>query len=160
MSYDDDELGADDLDALLGATEILGAAPAPRNVRGPGGGTARVQETQGRLQRILAGIERKVVAASGGNAEVKINVSDPFRADRVVIGDNALDLDLISFLVGTKNLIINGDPVSCYCFARDAIGTELRGYTAQPGVGLTLRFSNPTAAPITTSGGVFGVALA
>lgn len=156
MAFDDDELGADDLDALLGATEILGGASKPRT---QGGGT-RVQETQGRLQRILAGVERKIVAPNGGNAEVKINVSDPFRADRVVIGDNALDLDLVSFLVGTKNLVINGDPVSCYCFARDAIGTELRGYTAQPGVGLTLRFQNNTTAPITTSGGVFGVALA
>lgn len=155
MAYDDEELGADDLDALLGATEILGAAPK-RQIQG----NPRVQQTEGRLQRILAGIERKPVAPNGGAAEVKINVSDPFRADRVVIGDNALDLDLISFLVGTKNLVINGDPVSCYCFARDAIGTELRGYTAQPGVGLTLRFQNNTTASIMTSGGVFGVALA
>lgn len=123
-----------------------------------GAGNPRVRNTGGNLQRIMAGITRQSIAAAG-TADIPITVSEPFRPERIVFGTAAQALDLNNFRIGTKSLNVSNDPISGNCFAEDAVNTHVVGYTAQAGVGFTFSFVNNTAGAITTSGGVFGLAL-
>ena len=65
-------------------------------------------------------------------------------------------LRLVNFVVGTKNMNVNGQPIPCNLFSEHSQISAITGYTAQRGVGVDLSFANPTAAPIDVSGAFFG----
>lgn len=123
-----------------------------------GAAQARVKQTGGNIQRIMAGIQRQSIAAAG-TADLAITVSEPFRPERLVLATAAQALDLNNLRIGTKSLNVSNNPISGNCFAEDAVNTHVVGYTAQAGVGFTLSLVNNTAGAITTGGGVFGLAL-
>ena len=144
------------LDALLQAggdraagTAIVGAMGQNPKV---------VQVPDGELQRVAAGVPRLSIAA-GAQAVANIVVSEEFRPDRIILSDAALTLDVLDVSIGTKSLNVSSDPIAGACFARDAIGSHLAGYTAKPGVGFKIRFENNTAAAIDMTAGVFGPGL-
>jgi hypothetical protein len=116
------------------------------------------EDKAGVLQRLAAGIPRSSIAAAG-TYDAQITNSEPFRPDRIVLNTAAQALDVTNVRIGTKSLNVTSNPISGNCFAEDAVGTQLQGYTAQPGVGFVISFANNTAGAITTSGGVFGWAL-
>lgn len=138
-------------DVYTGGVEIVGATQ-PRQ------GRRAKQENAGSLQRIAAGVPRQAVAAAA-SADLQITVSEPFRPDRIVLSAAAQALDVTNVKIGTKSLNVTSNPISGNCFAEDAVGTDLQGYTAQPGVGFVISVTNNTVASITTGGGVFGPAL-
>jgi len=133
----------------VGDEEIVGAAAPQRRV---------VKQAQGNLQRIAAGIPRQAIAA-GASADLQITNSEPFRPDRIVLGLAAQGLDVTNVRIGTKSLNVTSQPISGNCFAENAVGTHLSGYTAQPGVGFVVSCQNNTAGSITSGGGVFGPAI-
>lgn len=142
------------LDALLSdqasGMQIVGAMQAQ--------GQRVVKESQGELQRVAAGIPQSSLAAAA-QAIVSIVVSEEFRPDRIVLSDAATALDVLDVSIGTKSLNVSSDPISGACFAKDAVGTYLSGYTAKPGVGFKIRFENNTAGAVVIAGGVFGPGL-
>lgn len=117
-----------------------------------------VAQEGGNMQRIVAGVPSQAVAA-GATADLQITVSEPFRPDRIILSTAAQALNVTNVKIGTKTLNVTSNPISGNCFAENAIGSFLQGYTAQPGVGFVISVSNPTAGSITTGGGVFGPAL-
>lgn len=136
-----------DLQAFMSGVEI--GADSPRGYR----------QTQGEVRRIAAGIPRQAVAA-GAAADLSIVVAEHFRPDRIVLSVAAQALDVTNVKIGTKSLNVTSNPISGNCFAQDAVGTHLQGYTAQAGIGFVISVTNNTAGSITTGGGAFGPALA
>jgi hypothetical protein len=131
----------------MGATELVG-------------GTQQVRQSSGNLQRVFAGLpSTSVGATSTGSANVV--VSEPFRPDRLILGlaAQATGAFVTNIQIGTKSLNVSTNAVPGNCFAENAIGSHLEGYTAQPGVGFVVGLSNTTGATIVFTGGVFGPAL-
>jgi hypothetical protein len=127
----------------MGGTQIVGAES--------------VQTNAADIQRLAAGVARAAIAAAASLDSV-VTVQEAFRPDRIVLSVVAQALDVTNVKVGTKSLNVTSNPISGNCFSEQAIGTNLCGYTAQPGVGFIISFTNNTAASITTGGGVFGPA--
>lgn len=150
-----------ELDAFLSAAgvagdQIVGADMQIVGAQGlPARGITRVNQP---LQRVMAGVPQQAIAA-GASFAANIVVSEAFRPDRIIVNTASWALNITNIRIGTKALNVTSNPVSGECFARDSVGGYLQGYTAQPGVGFTIEFTNPTAASITCSGGVIGPGL-
>ena len=123
-----------------------------------GAARARVNQTAGKIQRLMAGLPRTAVAAAG-TATLNTTVSEPFRPERLILSTAAQALDVQNLTIGTKSLNVSTEVVSGNCFAPDAVGSHVVGYTAQAGVGFAIQVVNNTAGSITTGGGMFGLAL-
>jgi hypothetical protein len=135
----------DEIEAFMEGDELVGATRARK-------------QNSNTIQKIFAGLPRQSIAAAG-SADLTINVSDPFRPDRIVLSTAAQALDVTNVKIGTKSLNVTSNPISGNCFSEDAVGTGIQGYTAQPGVGFVISLTNNTAGAITTGGGVFGPAI-
>jgi hypothetical protein len=121
-------------------------------------GQPRVRQRAGSIQRLMAGIPRTIIAAAA-TAEVAVTVSEPFRPEILIFGDEGQLLDLNNLRIGTKSLNVTSNPISGNCFSPEALDTHIIGYTAQAGVGFVLSMQNNTASSYTFTGGCFGVAL-
>jgi len=121
-------------------------------------GQPRVRQRAGSIQRLMAGIPRTIIAAAA-TAEVAVTVSEPFRPEILIFGDEGQLLDLNNLRIGTKSLNVTSNPISGNCFSPEALDTHIIGYTAQAGVGFVLSMQNNTASQYTFTGGCFGVAL-
>jgi hypothetical protein len=141
----------------LGGEQIVGAMQQIVGAQGPAAQGVR-QMGNNSLQRVMAGIPQTSIAAAGVN-DATINVSDPFRPDRIILNTASWALNVTNVRIGTKSLNVSSSPLSGECFARDSVGGYLQGYTAQPGVGFVISFTNPTAGAITCAGGVIGPGL-
>lgn len=135
----------DPISAFMSGTQIVGASTAS-------------QADNQNIQRIVAGLPSQSVAA-GAAADLQVTVAEPFRPDRIILSVASQALNVTNVKIGTKSLNVTSNPISGNCFAHDAVGSFLQGYTAQPGVGFVVSVSNPTIAAIITGGGVFGPAL-
>lgn len=133
--------------------QIIGAVPQIVGAQGaPAQGVQTVPE---RLQRVMAGIPQASLAAAG-NVDSQITVSEAFRPDRIILDTASWALNVTNVRIGTKSLNVTSNPLAGECFARDSVGGYLQGYTAQPGVGFIISFSNPTAGALTPRGGIIG----
>lgn len=133
--------------------QIIGALPQIVGAQGaPAQGVNTVPE---RLQRVMAGIPQASLAAAG-NVDSQITVSEAFRPDRIILDTASWALNVTNVRIGTKSLNVTSNPLAGECFARDSVGGYLQGYTAQPGVGFIISFSNPTAGALTPRGGIIG----
>ena len=117
-----------------------------------------------RYDGIVVGIPETAIA-TGVTTTITIQVTQPFRAERLILGGlvlagetlqaQALEVEQISISSEDQN---RGDgPVPGDLFSADATH-RLRGTIVQPGVGIRLTLSNPTAATITARGAFFGPA--
>jgi hypothetical protein len=140
------------LDQLLAGDEI-GAAKA--RARAPGSVPSSPKAPVSNLRKTYCGIPITSVTA-GSSVDVSCPVSEPFRLDRPVLSAAAQALHVNNIRVGTKPLNISPNPISGNAFSEQAINNELSGYTAQPGVGITISVLNSTAGTVVLSGGFLG----
>jgi len=147
----------DGLDQLLVSGNEIGAAQ--QRQRGatpqPGSAPSGVRKTAVNLRKTYAGMLAQAIAA-GITTDVKCDVLEAFRMDRMYLSAAAQALLVGNIRVGTKPLNISPNPISGNVFSEQAIGNEMSGYTAQPGTGITVTFTNSTVASITTGGGFLG----
>lgn len=122
------------------------------------GMSAQVKTTQGALQYLIAGIPRQSVAAAA-SADLQVTTSETFRPDRLILSTAAQALDVTNIKIGTKTINVTSNPISGNCFSEQAVGSVIRGWTAQSGVGFLISVTNNTVAAITSGGGVFGPAV-
>jgi len=140
------------LDQLLAGDEIGAARP---RTKAPGSVPSGVQKGTSNLRKTFAGIPLTDITTLT-SVDVKCDVLEPFRMDRMILSAAAQALHIANIRTGTKPLNISGNPISGNAFAHDAINSELSGYTAQPGTGITLSVYNSTGATVKLSGGFLG----
>lgn len=138
-------LSGTQLETDVSGTQIVGARVA-------------VDQSAGKIQRIMAGIPVQSLAAAA-SADVAVTVSEPFRPERLILETAAQALQVNNLRIGTKSLNVTNNPISGNCFSEDSVGSHVVGYTAQAGVGFVLSLTNPTAGAVSSGGGVFGLAL-
>lgn len=136
----------DDLieELLSGDVDILGAS-------------AGVRQGPLSVEGMIVGIPIVSVGANA-SATVKVEVTQPFRARRMILSAAAQALNVDDIKVSNVSQFMNSSPVSGEVFAADAVGAFLRGDTARPGVGIEIKFSNPTGGAVSTGGGIYGEA--
>jgi hypothetical protein len=108
------------------------------------------------LRKVFVGIPVLAAIGAAASADVPVPVLEPFRLDRPVLSPDSQALLVNNIRVGTKPLNVSSNPISGNAFSEQAINNELSGYTAQPGTGITLSVTNPTAAGIVLKGGFLG----
>lgn len=144
----DELLYEDDYDQT-GYTDIIGAAG--------GGGPRAVKRQFDNIENLIAGIPVTSIAANS-EASINVGVQRPFRARRLLMGGSIGSLRINSIKVSNVDQLINSSPVPAVVFSPDAIGSKLRGDTAQPGVGIDLRITNTSSAAVDAEGAFFGEA--
>jgi hypothetical protein len=132
----DEELAGDDDDELAGK---------------PKGG----KPTKARYH-LMAGIPPTAVPAGSTGTPVHVDFAESMAPKYMGVSTAAAALRLNGFVIGTKNMNVNNQPIPCNLFLQDSRISMLTGYTAQRGIGIDLTFSNPTNASIEAAGGFFG----
>lgn len=140
------------LDQLLAGDEI-GAARPRQGVKAPGAVPQRGPTSN--LRKVFVGIPITTVATLT-TSDITCGVLEPFRLDRPILSAAAQALHVQNIRTGTKPLNVSSAPISGNAFSEQAINSELSGYTAQPGTGITLTVYNSTAASVVASGGFLG----
>jgi hypothetical protein len=152
MAYEivgDTELVGDAVDEILRGTsygqEIVGKA------RG-----ARVVETAPRrLQRLPLGIGITSLATLTA-AVVTVTPQVPFKLERFI--SQSTGLSITDIKVGTNSQFVGSGAIPIEIFGRDAVGIDLKGDTAVPGVDIALAASNGTGGTLTLAGAYVGLA--
>lgn len=139
----------DELDYLMGGevsgSHIVGARPQG------------VRQGQGTLRRLIAAGTATSVGI-GATVDIAAVVSQPFKAERMYV--NAATVTAL-FTVGniriaTFSLNVTNNALPVEMFQHDSVGVDLVGYTAQPGVGLTVTVTNPSAGAVLCNLGFIG----
>lgn len=174
----DAEMGADDVSGydMVGEGEVgarrrrmpqmpqrrgLARLPAAQAARIPGlpEGARVVDETPQIGRRQIAPIPQTSVPANG-SVTVEFRPQRPIRVERLVIDGTSLQgIFLDDFLIGAEPQFVNSGSVPASTFAPTAFGVGLRGNTAQPGISVSLRFSNSTGTAQTIGGALLGTSL-
>lgn len=162
-----DEVGADEMDALLsGLKDFVGAVehkrgrhrhqryPQRQAYQQPPPSGKMVQRVDNHsLRRYPLGLGATVIGP-GASAIISANPQLPFRVSRLVTPSVGLLIDNLA--VGTVSQFVAAGSVPVEVFAPNAFDVELRGDTAVPGVSVQITISNPTLAPLTFSGAIIG----
>lgn len=106
-------------------------------------------------RRVFIGVPKTAIAA-GATAEIPVPVLEEFKLNRFNLSTPGQALDIGNIRVGTRPLNVSSNPISGNSFSEQAINSELSGYVATPGQGITITAINPTAASVTIGGGFFG----
>lgn len=110
-------------------------------------------------RRQIAPIPQTTVPANG-SVTVEFRPQRPIRVERLVIdGTSLTGIFLDDFLIGAEPQFVNSGSVPASTFAPTAFGVGLRGNTAQPGISVSLRFSNTTGQQQTIGGALLGTSL-
>ena len=115
----------------------------------PPAGVPGASQSRGSMRRLLAACTATTVATVT-TQDLPCVVSQAFKADRMYLNAAmATALMVINNIrIATFSLNVTGNALCADMFLRDAVGTELSGYTAQPGVGLTVNVTNPSGAGV------------
>ncbi|MGP1665003.1 MAG: hypothetical protein ACTS5I_03620, partial [Rhodanobacter sp.] len=110
--------------------------------------TARTN-AQGSMRRLFAGGTATTVAA-GATQDIQAIVSQAFKAERLYVNAAMATALMVvnNIRIATFSLNVTPNAVCIDMFLRDAVGTELAGYTAQTGVGLIVNVTNPSGAGV------------
>jgi len=82
-----------------------------------------------------------------------------FRTERLVVDSNiAGDFTFSRLLIGQNNMFVANGDASCQLFTEAAVGMRLRGYTAVPGLDITITVTNRSLGTLIFSGGIVGSA--
>lgn len=138
--------------AVARATPVATAAPVA-----PGAPAIMPRPVQGILRRQILPIPATPVGA-GGTATITLQPQRAFRVERLVLSSTVKPSQIVvsDISVGAERQFVSAGDVPLEAFAPDAIGTGLRGDTAQPGTTVTLTLRNIGAAAETISGAFFG----
>jgi len=100
---------------------------------------------RGAMKRLVAAGVATTIGA-GLTADVNAVTSQAFKMERMYVNAaSATALFVVNNIrVSTFSLNVTNNALCIDMFLRDAVGTDLSGYTAQQGVGLTVNFTNPS----------------
>lgn len=104
---------------------------------------------QGAMKRLVAAGVATTIGA-GLTADINAVTSQAFKMERMYVNAaSATALFVINNIrVSTFSLNVTNNALCIDMFLRDAVGTDLSGYTAQQGVGLTVNATNPSVAGV------------
>lgn len=130
------------------------------NISGAAGPAPNVSSSQGSMRRLLAAAASTLVTTVT-TQDITANISQAFKPERMYVNAAlATALYLINNLrIATFSLNVSSNPLPIDMFLRDAVGTELSGYTAQAGVGMVINVTNPSGASVQTNLGFIGWSL-
>lgn len=123
-------------------------------------GAPGVSRQQGTLRRLVAGGVSGTVGI-GATADIAVNVSQAFKAERMFVNAAAATAEFLinNIRIATFSLNVSANPLPVDMFLRDAVGSDLSGYTAQAGVGLVVNATNPSAGAVQFNPGFVGWSL-
>jgi len=99
--------------------------------------------------------------ATGVSADITGRPQRKFRTERLVVASIiAADFTFSRLLIGQDNMFVANGDASCQLFSEAAVGMRLRGYTAVPGLDITITVTNRAAGTLVFSGGIVGSAVA
>ena len=136
-------------DEEIGGDELMGDELSGRNRNGPN----KVKADR----RYPMGIGQVVVPAAG-TAQLTGAPTIPFRVDRLMLVPSAPGCLVTTIVAGNVLQSLGGAGIPVEAFANDSIGASMAGQTLSPAVPVVVTLVNPTGAPITVSGAVFGLA--
>lgn len=142
--------GSGDLDINKLVDESLGDDTETAGTRGR---AKRSEELP--PQRLMCGLPQ-VSIAPGATEVIPVGIKDWFRPDTLVLATQCFGLLLNDVLVSRVSQNNGRGPAVGAAFARNAVRSYFRGDVANPSVGIDLKLTNPTGAPITLSGAIFG----
>lgn len=161
------------LDEVLGgvgySTEIVGAVRNARRVGdtqivGGGGHPHAIETTYEDISDLVAGIPITTIPA-GATVAVDVALTRAFRPRRLVLSgfqagaiSAVAACDLLDLKIANISQKLNDSPIAAETFIVPATGIQLRGDTAQPGVGIQLFLRNNSGEEITIGGAFFGPA--
>lgn len=107
------------------------------------------RQGQGSMRRLLAAGTATTVGA-GLTADIQAVVSQAFKADRMYVNAAMATALMVvnNIRIATFSLNVTPNALCIDMFLRDAVNTELSGYTAQAGVGLIVNVTNPSGAGV------------
>lgn len=99
--------------------------------------------------------------AAGVSADITGRPQRKFRTERLVVASAiASDFTFSRLLIGQDNMFVANADASCQLFSEAAVGMRLRGYTAVPGLDITITVTNRALGTLVFSGGIVGSAVA
>lgn len=135
--YDDDDAFAMEGRRMAGIMDPKLGQPAP-------------------LFYVAAGVPVTSIGA-GLDARIRVNVSEPFRAQKLVLETASLPLRFTDIKVSTQSQNVGDGPIVGGAFTADGTAM-LKGTVAKAGVGIELLTNNPTAGALDLAGTAFGPA--
>lgn len=120
---------------------------------------ARVNQG-GSLRRLLAAGVATTVGA-GATSDIQAVTSQAFKAERMYVNAAAATALFVvnNIRISTFSLNVTPNALCIDMFLRDAVGTDLSGYTAQAGVGLVVNVTNPSGGGVLINPSFIGWAL-
>lgn len=147
------------LPALRGFPGLIGprAQPRPAQPAQPVGPTLVPRSVQGILRRQILPIPATTVGA-GASVTVTLQPQRAFRVERLVLASSVSPSQVVvsDISVGAERQFVSAGDVPLSAFSADAVGTGLRGDTAQPGTTVTVTLRNLGGSAETISGAFFG----
>jgi hypothetical protein len=130
---------------------------------GPGGGYGAppaAQFNRGSMKRLVAAGVATTVGA-GLTADINAVTSQAFKMERFYVNAAAATALFVinNIRVSTFSLNVTNNALCVDMFLRDAVGSDLSGYTAQQGVGLTVNVTNPSGGGVLLNASFIGWAL-
>ena len=115
---------------------------------------------QGKMKRLVAAGVATTVGA-GLTSDINAVTSQAFKMQRLYVNAAAATALFIinNIRVSTFSLNVTNNGMCIDMFLRDAVGSDLSGYTAQQGVGLTVNATNPSGAGVLFNPSFIGWAL-
>jgi len=175
---DDEIIGADALDQILGDDQILGAilgydvlgadimghpvaSPKAALARAVAAKHARVlakRQPSGSQEQVL-GFERATVT-SLAEATLRAFPQRTFRTERLTIPASVANFfDVLDLRVGRDSMFVDTGPVPAEQFSQVGVGVSLRGYTANLGNTVTLQVENIDASDQQIRASIIGTAI-
>lgn len=98
---------------------------------------------------------------AGGTVTFQTIPQRPFRCERLVITHAGAPGDVLvnDVRVGATPQFVAAGSVSAEVFQATAVGSSLRGDTAQPGITVSVQVQNTSAGPLTVNAAIIGEAL-
>jgi hypothetical protein len=145
-----------------GAAALLRRIMVARQQRAAGqrlpGGSAGVRPTTWNTERrLVAPLGDATSVAAGGSETLTITPQRPIRIERLVLEGHGLYVTGIK--VGVDDIFCNVGSIPIETFDYAAVDTSMRGFTAGPGITVTVTVTNPTVAAVTVVGCIIGTAL-
>lgn len=119
-----------------------------------------VAYNQGKMKRLIAAGVATTIGA-GLTSDINAVTSQAFKMARLYVNAAAATALFVinNIRVSTFSLNVTNNGMCIDMFLRDAVGSELSGYTAQQGVGLTVNATNPSGAGVLFNPSFIGWAL-
>lgn len=137
--------------------------------RYPGAGPERVVDSgdSGVMRRLVLPLPGRVIVAGNATVTTAVRPQRAFRVEKVLFTqfqDVAMPtlanpLLVLAINIGAEPVFVASGGMPMRTFVETAVGNTLRGYTAFPGIDVTIVVQNPTADQWSYGGGFVGEAI-